>query len=107
MSKKHGRKKNKNTSVKIKELEEGDKFRISGENNGLEGVVLHTSNMETSVYWYAIPDRWFKKHYDEETLENEEGHFYEGLDTYFYKKKTFVSSGTEVIKLKKENNNVK
>jgi|LULG01.1.fsa_nt_gb hypothetical protein len=91
MSKKHGRKKNKNTSVKIKELEEGDRFELET-GDGLKGVILHIGNMETHVYWYSIPDRWFKKHYDEETLEDEDGNFYEGLDTYFYKKKMAISS---------------
>jgi|TARA_R100001530_G_scaffold85603_1_gene59653 hypothetical protein len=55
--------------------------------------------METSVYWYSIPDHWFKKNYNEETLIDENGNYYEGLDIYFYKKKTPISSETTVTKI--------
>jgi len=56
--------------------------------------------METNIYWYSIPDRWFKENYDEETMMDNDGNFYEGLDVYFYKKKTKISSLTNVVKLK-------
>ena len=64
--------------------------------SGLKGVVLSINNMETRVYWYEVPDRWRKEHYDEETLENEDGKFYEGLDIFFFKKKMAISSSAVV-----------
>jgi hypothetical protein len=97
MSKSSGKKKKKNT-IEIKKLKPGDKFELSS-TNGLKGVVLHISDMETSVYWYSIPDHWFKKNYNEETLIDENGNHYEGLDIYFYKKKTPISSETTVTKI--------
>jgi hypothetical protein len=60
--------------------------------------------METSVYWYSIPDHWFKKNYNEETLIDENGNHYEGLDIYFYKKKTPISSETTVTKITNNGN---
>ena len=98
MSKSNGKKKKRNT-IKIKKLQPGDKFELSIR-NGLKGVVLHVSNMETSVYWYSIPNHWLKKNYDEETLINDNGDYYEGLDTYFYKRKTSISSETTIMKIK-------
>ncbi len=95
----NGKKKKINTT-QIKNLKPGDKFTLVI-NNQLKGVVLSVSNMETSVYWYSIPDKWFKKNYDEETLEDEDGNYYEGLDTYFYKKKVSIASSTKIIKIKK------
>ena len=97
MSKSSGKKKKKNT-IKVKKLQPGDKFEFSIR-NGLKGVVLRTSDMETRVYWYSIPDHWFKKNYNEETLINDNGDYYEGLDTYFYKRKTSISSETTVRRI--------
>lgn len=99
----NGKKKKLNT-IQIRKLKQGDRFSIP-DNDKIKGVVLSVSDMETNVYWYSIPDHWFKKNYDEDTMMNEDGDFYEGLDIYFYRKKTTVSSSTRVIKLKKETNN--
>ena len=100
MSKKNGQKKKKNITktISINKLESGDKFRISG---FLEqkGVLLQLTDGTASVYWYSIPDRWFKKHYDEETQLDDDGRYYEGLDVYFYRKKTNISPETSVIKI--------
>ena len=98
MLKNSGQKKKRNT-IKVKKLQPGDKFELSI-GNGLKGVVLRVSNMETSVYWYSVPNHWFKKNYDEETLINDNGDYYEGLDTYFYKRKTSISSETTVRRIK-------
>ena len=98
MSKSSGKKKKKST-IKVKKLQPGDKFELSI-GNGLKGVVLRTSNMETSVYWYSIPSHWFKKNYNEETLVDSNGDYYEGLDTYFYRRKTYISSETTVRRIK-------
>ena len=98
MSKSSGKKKKKNT-IKVKKLQPGDKFELSI-GSEIKGVVLRISDMETSVYWYSVPNHWFKKHYDEETLVDENGDFYEGLDTYFYRKKTHISINTEVRRIK-------
>ena len=92
--------KKKTNTTQIKNLKPSDKFLLY-ENDKLKGVVLHISDMETSVYWYSIPDRWFKENYDEVTLINDSGDYYEGLDTYFFKKKVSISSSTTVIKIKK------
>jgi len=97
MLKDNGQKKKINT-IKIKKLQPGDKFELSIR-NGLKGVVLRVSNMETNVYWYSIPNHWFKKNYDEETLINDDGDYYEGLDTYFYKRKTSISSETTIRRI--------
>jgi len=98
MSKSSGKKKKKNT-IEIKKLKPGDKFELSI-GSEIKGVVLRISDMGTSVYWYSIPNHWFKKNYDEETLVNDNGDYYEGLDTYFYKRKTSISSETTVRRIK-------
>ena len=83
----------------MKELNKSEKFSILG-NQDFRGVVLNIGNMEAVVYWYSIPDHWFKKNYDEDTSLDENGDFYEGLDTYFYRKKTHISTETEVRRIK-------
>ena len=75
-------KKNNNNIKRVDKLQQGDRFELDA-SSGLKGVVLSINNMETRVYWYEVPDRWRKEHYDEETLENEDGKFYEGLDISF------------------------
>ena len=88
-------KKKKSYTKAVKELQEGDRFELVA-SNGLKGVILGTGNMETRVYWYEIPDRWRKEHYDEETLEDEDGNFYEALDVFFFRKKMAISSSAIV-----------
>ena len=104
MLKKNGQRKKKNIikRIEIKKLELGDKFKTAGFPDQ-KGVLLNLTDGNASVYWYSIPDRWFKRHYDEETQLDDDGRYYEGLDVYFYKKKTNISPDTSVIKIKEQN----
>tara|TARA_Y100001938_G_C7973252_1_gene370445 strand:- start:407 stop:727 length:321 start_codon:yes stop_codon:yes gene_type:complete len=100
MSKKNGQKKKKNTTkiTELKNLEPGDKFSSPCFKDH-KGVLLEVTSGSASVYWYSIPDHWFKKHYDDETDLDEDGRYYEGLDVYFFKKKTYIGPNTGVIKI--------
>ena len=55
----NGKKKKLNT-IQIKKLKQGDRFSIP-DNDKIKGVVLSVSDMETNVYWYSVPDQWFKE----------------------------------------------
>lgn len=103
MLKNNGQKKKKNTIkikklIKIKQLRSGDKFTLGSKIN-LKGVLLDVNNSIANVYWYSVPERWFKKNYNSVTLLDKYGRYYEGLDVYYFRKKTVISPDTEVIKI--------
>tara|TARA_R100000656_G_scaffold116750_1_gene89928 strand:+ start:326 stop:601 length:276 start_codon:yes stop_codon:yes gene_type:complete len=79
-------------------LEPGSKFTFS-EWSGLKGVLLDVNVGTANVYWYSVPKKWLKKYYDNETLLDKHGRYYEGLDVYYLRKKTIISPDTEVLKI--------
>jgi len=91
--------------IEILDLEPGSKFSMIDAKD-LQGVVLDHTPMGTTVYWYKIPDRWLKKHYDDKDGLDEQGNIYIGMDTLFHNKKMIIGSESEIFEItKKEKEN--
>ena len=82
--------------IDILDLEPGAKFSLGGTKD-LQGVVLDHTPMGTTVYWYNIPDKWHKKHYNDESGLDEKGNIYIGMDTLFHNKKMIIGSEAQVF----------
>ena len=87
--------------IEILDLEPGSKFSMSGTKD-FQGVVLDHTPMGTTVYWYSVPDKWFKKHYNSKDGLDKKGNVYTGMDTLFYNKKMIIGSEAQVFEITKE-----